>query len=185
MIRAGNCPAFAIYSALPAQPVTFCCSIVNNSLREGIKWKLNSEKLVVKKQTRKKAQHKQNTKPIPRSRAHRNKPSAWAWKQKAALTGCIPLPVLGLQQQSTVGLQPLRPAGRNQIFCVSWHAPSAQHLPVWAGMRVSRASSTTPKGILTFIFQRVLGGRTRFFYMYIFQSIPTCSSYESSHHHEP
>lgn len=63
----------------------------------------------------------------------------------------------------------------------SWLAASAWHLPIWSDMK---ASSVIPKGILTFIFQRVLGGCTHFFYMYIFKSIQICSSYESSYHRE-
>lgn len=57
----------------------------------------------------------------------------------------------------------------NQSF---WLAPSAWHLPVRSDVK---ASSIIPKGILTFLFQRVLGGHTYFFYMYIFKSIQICS----------
>lgn len=38
MIRVGNCPALAIYTALSAQPITFCYSVVNNTLRGGWGW---------------------------------------------------------------------------------------------------------------------------------------------------
>lgn len=54
-----------------------------------------------------------------------------------------------------------------------WLAPSAWHLAIWSDVK---ASSTVPKGILTFIFQRVLGGCTYFFYVYVFKSIQICSS---------